>query len=72
MSTAITTAPAAVRPILVAVGMPSTASPASAMMTVSPAKTTAEPAVPTARPAASSGGMPLPRSSRYRETTNRA
>ncbi|CAM5523549.1 hypothetical protein SCHAM137S_01875 [Streptomyces chartreusis] len=64
MNTATTTAPAAARPILVSIGMPTTDSPASAMTTVSPAKTTAEPAVPAASPAASWGVRPLARSSR--------
>ena len=59
-STATATVPAAARPITVRNGMPTTASPASAMTTVAPAKTTAEPAVPTARPAASVGA-PAPR-----------
>ena len=39
--------------------MPTTDSPARAMMTVRPANTTAEPAVPTARPAASSASPPV-------------
>ena len=37
------TVPAAARPISVSIGMPTTDSPASAMTTVSPAKTTALP-----------------------------
>ena len=39
-------------------GMPTTARPHSAMMTVRAAKTTELPAVPAARATASSGGMP--------------
>ncbi len=58
MSTAMATVPAAVRPIFVSIGTLTTARPASAMMTVRPAKTTAEPAVPTARPAASARSRP--------------
>ena len=58
MSTATATVTAAATPIWPRNGMPTTVSPASAMMTVSPANTTAEPAVPTARPAASSGSRP--------------
>ncbi len=57
-STATATVPAAARPITVRNGMPTRASPASAMTTVPPAKSTAEPAVPRARPAASGGGTP--------------
>ena len=53
-STAISTVAAAARPIAVRNGMRTTASAASAMSTVRPAKTTAEPAVPTATPTASS------------------
>lgn len=63
-STATVTAPAAARPILVSVGMPTTDKPASAITKVTPAKTTADPAVPTVTPAASCGGRPRPRSSR--------
>ena len=62
--TATATVAAAVRPILVAVGMPITDRPASAMMTVRPANTTADPAVPAATPAASCGSRPRARSSR--------
>lgn len=64
ISTAMVTAPAAARPILVSIGIPTTDSPASAMTTVSPANTTADPAVPTARPTASRGARPRARSSR--------
>ncbi len=56
--TAMPTVAAAARPILVRIGMLTTARPARATITVSPAKTTADPAVPTARPAASSGVRP--------------
>ncbi len=58
MRTATATVPEAARPILVSSGTFTTDRPASAMMTVRPAKTTAEPAVPTARPAASSRSRP--------------
>jgi hypothetical protein len=58
ISTAMTTANAAARPISVSTGMFTTPSAASAMKTVSPAKVTADPAVPTAWAAASSGGRP--------------
>src|SRR5947207_2136986 len=50
--TATATTAAAARPIERSSGMPTTDSPASAVITVSPANTTADPAVPTARPAA--------------------
>ena len=72
MSTATATVTAAATPISPRNGMPTTVSPASAMITVSPANTTAEPAVPTARPAASSGVAPSASSLRYRETMNSA
>ncbi len=49
---------AAVTPMVVRKGMPATARPDSAIITVRPAKTTAEPAVPTARPAASCRSWP--------------
>ncbi|GAA3039313.1 hypothetical protein GCM10020000_17070 [Streptomyces olivoverticillatus] len=71
-SMAMTTAPAADRPITVRNGTPATASPASATTTVAPAKTTALPAVPPARAAASSGAIPSARFCRCRETMNRA
>lgn len=70
--TATTTAMTAASPILVSMGMPITAIPASAITTVRPAKATAEPAVPTARETASTADRPRVRSSRYLETTNRA
>ncbi len=63
-STAITTVPAAARPIFDRIGMPTTDRPASAITTVRPANTTAEPAVPTARPAASRGARPSASSAR--------
>ena len=53
--TAIATMPAATSPMVVRKGMPTTESPASAIITVAPAKTTALPAVPTARAADSCG-----------------
>ena len=59
MRTAIATVAAAAMPIWARNGIPTTLSPASAMITVSPAKTTADPAVPAARPAASSGSRPI-------------
>jgi len=62
--TAITTATAAARPILVSIGMPTTVRPASAITTVRPAKATAEPAVPTAIEIAAAAGNPSARSSR--------
>ena len=49
-ATAMTTAPAAARPITVRKGMLTMLSAASAMSTVVPAKQTAEPEVATARP----------------------
>ena len=64
MRTAMTTVPAAAKPILVSIGMLTTARPTRAMTTVRPAKTTAEPAVPTARPAASSRSRPSASSAR--------
>ncbi len=72
MSTATATVPAAASPIWVRNGMPTTDSPARAIMTVRPANTTADPAVPTARPAASRGSRPRVSSCRYRETMNSA
>jgi hypothetical protein len=63
-STATITAPAAASPILLSTGMPTTISPASAITTVRPAKTTADPAVPTASETASTAGSPRLRSSR--------
>jgi hypothetical protein len=69
-STATATVPAAARPMTARNGMLTTASPASAMTTVMPAKTTAEPAVPTARAAASSGARPSTRFCRCREVMN--
>ena len=63
---------AAATPIVVRKGIPATASPHSAMITVSPAKTTADPAVATARATDSSGSMPSRSWSRCRETMNRA
>ncbi len=51
-ATATKTATAAARPIVVSIGIRTTESAASAMTTVSPAKTTALPAVPVARPTA--------------------
>jgi hypothetical protein len=69
-STATATVPAAARPITVRNGMSTTARPASAMTTVTPANTTAEPAVPTARAAASCGTRPSTRFCRCREVMN--
>lgn len=69
-STSIATATAANRPIVVRNGMPATPSPARAMMTVRPAKTTAEPAVAVARDADSSTAMPCASWSRCRDTMN--
>lgn len=63
-STETVTVAEAAKPILVTAGMPTTASPASAMMTVRPANTTADPAVPVAILAACSGSRPRARSSR--------
>ena len=55
MTTAIVTAAAAARPITVSTGIFATESPASAITTVAPAKTTALPAVARARDIASVG-----------------
>ncbi len=62
--TATTTATTAASPILVSIGMPTTARPARAMTTVRPANATAEPAVPTASATASTADRPCDRSSR--------
>ena len=67
---AMNTEPAAARPITVRKGMPTTDSPHSAMMTVSPANTTELPAVPTARGTESSGSIPLSRLLRCRDRMN--
>ncbi len=68
---ATATAPNA--PIVVRNGMFAMARPTSAMMTVSPAKTTADPEVATDRAVDSSGVMSLAASwSRWREMMNRA
>ena len=72
MTTEIATVPAAARPITVRNGIPTTDSPASAISTVSPAKTTAVPAVPVALAIDSSIGMPAFTWLRCRETMNSA
>jgi hypothetical protein len=56
--TAVRTVPAALSPITVRNGMPTTDKAASAMITVEPANTTAVPAVPTATAADSAGASP--------------
>lgn len=71
-STAISTAPAALRPITVRNGIPTTDSPAIAITTVSPANTTALPAVPTASAADSSGSNPWASPARWRLTMKSA
>jgi len=58
MRTAVRTVPAAVSPITVRNGMPTTDNAARAMITVQPANTTAVPAAPTATAADSTGGSP--------------
>ena len=52
--------------------MPATDRPTSAIITVSPAKTTADPAVARARAADSSGSMPSRSWSRCRDVMNSA
>ena len=66
------TATAAAMPMVVRNGMPATDRPTSAIITVSPAKTTADPAVARARAADSSGSIPSRNWSRWREVMNRA
>ena len=68
----MTTVAAAATPMTVRNGMPTTASAASAITTVRPAKTTAEPAVATARPIDSSMSMPPRSCIRCRLTMNSA
>ena len=72
MSTATATAMAAATPMIVRNGMPATARPSSAMITVIAANTTAEPEVATARAADSSGSMPCFSWSWWREMMNSA
>lgn len=72
MANATATVPAAASPIAVRNGMPTTASPQSAMMTLRPANTTELPAVPADRPADSSGSMPSSRWPRWRARMNSA
>ncbi|BFO14334.1 hypothetical protein SHKM778_07220 [Streptomyces sp. KM77-8] len=66
------TAPADASPIEVSSGTPATDSPASAMTTVAPAKTTALPAVALARATDSTTGIPAASWPRWRDTMNRA
>ncbi len=61
---AMATPSAAATPMIVRKGMPATNRPMSAMMTVTPAKTTAEPAVAVAMAAAFAGSTPSRSSSR--------
>ena len=72
MSTAMATPIAAATPIVVRKGMPATARPQRAIITVIPAKTTADPDVATARATDSSGSIPSRSWSRCREVMNRA
>ncbi len=58
ISTAVSTVPAAARPIAVRNGTPTRLSPASAMTTVAPANSTAEPAVAVALATDSSSSSP--------------
>ena len=71
-ATATRTANAAATPMTLRNGMPTTSSPSSAMMTVSPANTTAPPAVATDSAALSSGSCPRASWVRWRERMNRA
>lgn len=71
-TTAEATAPAEASPIDVSIGTPATDSPARAMMTVAPAKTTALPAVALARATDSTTGIPVASWARWRWTMNRA
>ena len=72
-STATITAIAAISPIVVTSGMPATASDASAIVTVAPAKNTAPPEVATARAIDSSTSRPcLFRPRKCRVTMNSA
>ncbi len=71
-STAITTAIAAIRPIVVTSGIPATASDTSAIVTVLPAKNTAPPEVATARAIDSSIGNPSCKPRKWRVTMNSA
>ena len=70
ITSARNTAPAAATPMIVRNGMPTTASPHSAMMTVAAANTTEPPAVPAASPTAWSGGIPRSTPSRCRAMMN--
>ena len=70
ISTAIITVNAAEKPSTARNGSPGTASADSAMMTVSPAKTTALPLVPVARAMDSPGGTPSRSWRRCRCTMN--
>ena len=72
MTTAMPTPTAAATPIVVRNGMPATASPLRAIITVRPANTTAEPAVATASATDSSASIPADSWSRWREVMNRA
>ncbi len=72
IDTAMTTVPAAARPMTVRKGMLTTDRPVRAITTVSPAKMTADPAVAVARAAASAWSNPLDRFSRYRWRMNSA
>jgi len=69
---AVSTAPAAPRPMTVRNGMPATPSPTRAIMTVIPAKTTAVPAVAMATATDSAESIPCRRLSRCREVIRRA
>ena len=70
--TAITTAMAAIRPIVVTSGIPATASDTSAIVTVAPAKKTAPPDVAAARAIDSSIGRPSCSPRKCRVTMNSA
>ena len=72
MRTAIATPTAAAMPMIDRNGMPATERPTSAIITVIPANTTAEPAVATARATDSSGSIPAPSWSRWREVMKSA
>ena len=71
-STATTTAIAAIKPIVVTSGMPATASDASAIVTVAPAKKTAPPEVAAARAIDSLMSRPSFSPRKWRVMMNRA
>ena len=70
-TTATATASAAEAPMMLRNGSPTTKSPSSATITVTPAKTTAFPAVPTAIAADSFGSSPAASWVRWRERMNK-